>query len=1072
MTQPPHVFTEIVRAAENDQGEVAVGQHGQPAHFAIRAGDDALIGVCGLNDSEIGKSHLAEVGYWLAKPFWGRGIMTFFLKPKNQDRTTPPETADLYFLRPAERPGVLGTLGGYEIQEVIGQGGMGVVLKAFDPALHRLVAVKVMAAAVAGSAVARKRFLREAQAAAAVCHDHIVTVFGVHETDGLPYLVMQYVAGESLQDRLDRCGPLETVEIVRIGMQTAAGLAAAHAQGLIHRDIKPANLLLEGEPKTSAPGVVRVKITDFGLARMIDDMGLTENGVVAGTPEYMSPEQARGESVDHRTDLFSLGSVLYALCTGLPPFRGPTAVAVLRQVSDQTPTAVRELNPDVPAWLEALIVRLMAKNQTDRFGSAAVVAELLEGYLAHLCQPVTVPAPDFSHARSGRRLLPFVKWLWPVFALVSLGLASLWALQAALPPQPQTLQKEFYQDFRDGRRLLPPLVLHGEDAASLIKSEDGGLRITLPGKANPQINQLGVTWPGANITGDFEITATYELLSLEPPTEGNVGINLTINTLQTQTFAEVGRFLRAREGNVYESDFWIGTNRTPGKNFRWRPALARVGKLRLAREGGVLSSFGTDGPKNEFKTISKNPVGTDEFKEVSFLVAHDARSAPIDVRLVDLRIRAPNGLNVPPVDPAKAGSRGWLLAAGLLGAALLVGLGVCLALGRGRRGAAPLSFVCSACGKKLKAKAELAGKKVKCSGCGKVALVPKTEATVSGKGGLSGSSRWRLALGLALVGLASLGLVLLLFAVCVAWPVRPATASFLNVPLGNQTVEGVEDSGFYNDEHTDADGHFRWTDGKAQLVIPLDKKDRPRALRLQLLRAKTTWLRILVNDRELVNEQPSNRDIYLWDRTLDLNGVELGEKLVLDIVSNTVVPSEANPGRSTDDRTLGVRVREIRLLRDKPVELPPPETPSPFHVALGLQPIPGVKESGYYDPERNGDGPFRWTNGKARLEIPLDNQEFPRAILVRLLREPNRFLRITINDHEFVNEKAPGAPAPWDWERTLDLSGLERGEKLVLEIASNTTTPKKDSRPLGVQVRGIRLFRKMGGGAPAPAPDR
>ena len=154
------------------------------------------------------------------------------------------EAVDLYFLRPADRPDVLGLLGAYEVREVIGQGGMGVVLKAFDPALNRLVAIKVMAAAVAGSGVARRRFAREAQAAAAVCHDHVVTVHGVHEADGLPYLVMQYIAGESLQDRLDRVGPLESAEVVRIGLQTAMGLAAAHAQGLIHRDVKPANLLL------------------------------------------------------------------------------------------------------------------------------------------------------------------------------------------------------------------------------------------------------------------------------------------------------------------------------------------------------------------------------------------------------------------------------------------------------------------------------------------------------------------------------------------------------------------------------------------------------------------------------------------------------------------------------------------------------------------------------------------------------------------------------------------------------------------------------------------------------------
>ena len=192
--------------------------------------------------------------------------------------TAHAEPDDLYFLRPADRPDVLGFLDEYAILEVIGRGGMGLVLKAFDPALRRLVAIKVIAAAgLVGSATARRRFRREAQAAACVCHDHIVTVHGVHEADGLPYLVMQYVAGESLQERLDRTGQLDVMETVRIGRETALGLAAAHAQGLIHRDIKPANLLLEN-------GQDRVRITDFGLARMANDVQLTQDGVVTGTP--------------------------------------------------------------------------------------------------------------------------------------------------------------------------------------------------------------------------------------------------------------------------------------------------------------------------------------------------------------------------------------------------------------------------------------------------------------------------------------------------------------------------------------------------------------------------------------------------------------------------------------------------------------------------------------------------------------------------------------------------------------------------------------------------------------------
>src|SRR6185436_1469643 len=162
-----------------------------------------------------------------------------------------------------------------------------------------------------------------------------------------------------------------------------AGLAAAHARGLIHRDIKPANILLEN-------GVERVKITDFGLARAVADASLTQSGVVAGTPQYMSPEQARGEAVDQRTDLFSLGSVLYAMCTGRPPFRADSNMAVLKRVCDETPSAIRETNPEIPDWLITIVNKLHAKNPAERFQSAAEVAELLKEHLAHLQHPSVV----------------------------------------------------------------------------------------------------------------------------------------------------------------------------------------------------------------------------------------------------------------------------------------------------------------------------------------------------------------------------------------------------------------------------------------------------------------------------------------------------------------------------------------------------------------------------------------------------------------------------------------------------------------------------------------------------------
>jgi serine/threonine-protein kinase len=185
----------------------------------------------------------------------------------------------------------------------------------------------------------------------------------------------------SLEEKISREGPLEVKEVLRIGMQTAAGLAAAHAQGLIHRDIKPANILLEN-------GVERVKITDFGLARAVDDASVTESGIVTGTPQYMAPEQARGEAVDHRADLFSLGSVLYAMCTGRPPFRGSQTLAVLRRVADEHPPSVQAVNPEVPDWLAEIVARLHEREPERRFQSADEVARALGGHLARLQQPV------------------------------------------------------------------------------------------------------------------------------------------------------------------------------------------------------------------------------------------------------------------------------------------------------------------------------------------------------------------------------------------------------------------------------------------------------------------------------------------------------------------------------------------------------------------------------------------------------------------------------------------------------------------------------------------------------------
>jgi serine/threonine protein kinase len=303
-------------------------------------------------------------------------------RPKEQH-----EPVTLEFLEPSSKPGSLGRLGHHEVLEVLGRGGFGIVVRAFDETLHRMVAIKILAPELAATSPARKRFLREARASARVRHGNVVHIYAVEEKP-LPYLVMEYVPGQTLQQRLDQIGPLEVIDVLRIGGQIARGLAAAHEQGLIHRDIKPGNILLEEgvEPK--------VKITDFGLARAADDASLSQSGVIAGTPLFMAPEQAKGEPPDPRADLFSLGSVLYTMTSGRPPFRAATALAVLKRVAEDTPRPIRQIIPEVPQWLCNVISRLHAKDPAQRFQSASEVAGLLEQHLAHLQQPSLFARPD------------------------------------------------------------------------------------------------------------------------------------------------------------------------------------------------------------------------------------------------------------------------------------------------------------------------------------------------------------------------------------------------------------------------------------------------------------------------------------------------------------------------------------------------------------------------------------------------------------------------------------------------------------------------------------------------------
>lgn len=322
----------------------------------------------------------------------------------------------LDFLAPAESPDELGRLGDYRVLEVIGMGGMGLVLRAEDPKLRRQVALKTMKPSIAERPAAKSRFLREAQATAALEHDHIVPIYQVGEDRGVPFIAMQYLRGESLGSRLDRQGKLTAAEMVRIGKEVASGLALAHESGMIHRDIKPDNIWID--EKTD-----RAKILDFGLvSASTDDEGLTHSGAVLGTPRYMSPEQALAHPIDHRCDLFSLGCVLYHCAAGHAPFSGNNFTSTLIAVAHQPPVPLQQAAPELRADVAAAIMQLLEKEPDKRPQSAeAVVHQFRE-----LADKLKRIQPDL---RDTVDTVPHPSGLSPIVTQTS-GLSS-------LPPQSQ-----------------------------------------------------------------------------------------------------------------------------------------------------------------------------------------------------------------------------------------------------------------------------------------------------------------------------------------------------------------------------------------------------------------------------------------------------------------------------------------------------------------------------------------------------------------------------------------------------------------------------------------------------------
>lgn len=444
---------------------------------------------------------------------------------------TSNDEISLGYLQPSSKPGSLGRLAHYEVLEVIGHGAFGTVLRALDEHLQRVVAIKVMATELATTSPARRLFLREAQAAAAIRHENVVSIHAVDATP-YPYLVMEYVPGETLQYRLDERGPLDLTSVLRLGIQIAEGLAAAHAQDLIHRDIKPQNILLETGMRD------RVKITDFGLARAVDDASLTQSGTIAGTPMYMAPEQALGQKLDQRADLFSFGSVLYQMVSGRPPFRAPSTLAVLKRLAEDTPRPIREIIPETPQWLCDIITKLHAKNPDERYQSAREIADVLADCESQL--KAHSGLKDFSLIPRAKAQ-PAGRWKWvAVWAVMFLLLA--YGLYAFNRP---AAQPEVAENGTTQPTTTDPIKPDGVPSPVLI--------------VKPPPPPAIVTFDGAQASAHQEAWARYLGLEVEKT------IALSDGTTVTFVFIPPGEFLMG--STKEEQDRFLAQVEGTGRNY-------------------------------------------------------------------------------------------------------------------------------------------------------------------------------------------------------------------------------------------------------------------------------------------------------------------------------------------------------------------------------------------------------------------------------------------------------------------------------------------------------------------------
>ncbi len=597
-----------------------------------------------------------------AGPSWWAEARTFLAETPPGGLSPPNPWHAL--LEPSDREDAIGRLDKYDVVELVGRGGMGVVLKAVDGELNRLVALKVLAPEWASSADARRRFLREAQAAAAVVHPNIIPIYAIGSAGDIPYLVMPHIAGESLQARIEREGALDPDDVVPIAVQVAAGLAAAHAHGLVHRDIKPANILLEEETG-------RVYITDFGLARAVDNAALTRTGAVAGTPHYMSPEQAEGGHVDHRSDLFSLGSLLYAMCTGRSPFRADGTLAVLRRICDVPHRPARDVNPEVPESLSAIIDRLLAKRPDDRYASADEVASALVGAVCRTGPGATCRRRFLPLSGPIRQTGPTGLPLLAITAITTALLVAFLLLPARNTPIPEPspiraiggsrLAESFSFDFRGEQydpSLFFPLNVDSFYRVSMLRPARDGLRVVVP--HGPTQVKTDVTFaPMLAIHGDFEITASYELVQVDPPAEGDgIGAAVYLCARGSANAAKLCRYVCPGGRQQY---FAFAAIRDPAGDragqSQWFPATGRWGRLRIERTGSALQLLAAEEGSEEFRPLYRiDRFGPGPVDLVRLEATAQGARTTTEILWKDLEIRAKKLflLDLPALRTAKA----------------------------------------------------------------------------------------------------------------------------------------------------------------------------------------------------------------------------------------------------------------------------------------------------------------------------------------------------------------------------------------------------------------------------------